>query len=697
MLLPSLGLQTTHAGDLFFRDHIHVPLGTGSATVDCSGLSCSFAVQACRVGEAANPGPPHLVQIGTTNPSGLRGKEAHLLECGTGIFTLAETQLSSVTQPASKKALVAMGRQQQRHLRILYGAPASLRVGSNWAGSWSGVAQVSDYPAKPLSLAWPSGLWQTGRVLAAQHMVAQVSVLIASLYGYAPGSTHQDALKRTDSILEVFTKEVVLGRRGIRAVCGDFNHSEQALEQIAVCKSHGWQEAQTLASARWGQEEVMTCKFATKRDFVYLSPEAVAACVAVQVRQDYAEHSTVLATLSLDIMAEKVQRWPVPAEIPWSEIDVDAWHLEGSHSLGSGFVHRDSTAWMAHFADTFETSLHGFVKKPGGRLPTCCKGRSGRTQPTCAEAAPITLRPSRPGEESLRHDLLSRELNRWFAQLRRIQSLCHAVKAGRQHADAVIYRATLWHAIVASKGFQGGFRKWWSAREVRLQGSPAALPAGLPPSAVVHAIFLDFRENFRRFESWCVRKRSQVLQDKYQHSMDCLCRDLRAEPSSQVDTLQIHRSYAILDLSSDGSLVHLDPPLDTRGTSTWQAEGHHLRLEPVTPEVCQVFSDFVLSPEVEIVQTQTLAAISDIQSEFVSLWSSRWQKHGNMSRSDWGRVIEFAHAFLPKGRCVLQPITASQWRRQVQRFKPRAARGPDAWSKQDLQHMPDCMLQDSWV
>ena len=92
----------------------------------------------------------------------------------------------------------------------------------------------------------------------------------------------------------------------------------------------------------------MTCKFATKRDFLYLSPEAAAAVMAVGVRHDFAEHAAVILTLSVPILVERAQRWPLSAEIPWDQVDTDAWHHEGDHHPVQGSM--SSTHWLNAFS-----------------------------------------------------------------------------------------------------------------------------------------------------------------------------------------------------------------------------------------------------------------------------------------------------------------------------------------------------------
>ena len=244
---------------------------------ECSGF---------RFGEARHPGPCE-VTIGTSNPSGLRNKEGIVADWGPGVWALSETQLSQVTQPSSRKALVSLGHQQCRHVRVHIGAPAPLRTSSEWAGSWSGVLQSTDFPSQPIRLSWPLGAFETGRVQVVMHSIAQVPVCVANVYGYSPGPTWPRALAMTDDLLVTLTKDLVLGKQGLRIIAGDFNHSSSSLSQTDLWRQAGWVECQEYAAQHWGQDIQPTCKGATVRDFLWLSPEAAALLKRVTVTDDF--------------------------------------------------------------------------------------------------------------------------------------------------------------------------------------------------------------------------------------------------------------------------------------------------------------------------------------------------------------------------------------------------------------------------
>ncbi|CAE7506880.1 aquIMA [Symbiodinium sp. CCMP2456] len=541
-----------------------------------------------RYGEASNPGPEPLISFGTSNPSGLRGKEQHVADLGPGIWQLSETQLSAISLPSSSRALKALTAALHRDVRIFAGAPAPLRTGSSFAGSWTGVLTLSDYPCRPVQLQWLHDSFHTGRIQALHHFVHDTPILTANVYGFPSGKTYVDARARTERLLETLTHELVLGRKGIRMISGDFNHWHAHLDQVQIWKQQGWIEAQELAALRWQQEPVPTCKGSTHRDFIFLSPEAAALCGEVRVTNTFAEHATVIAGIRLTGV-HRVQSWPFPAEIPWADVDVPSW--------------------------------------------------------TEACAAP-------------------------------------SIHADDCHTDAT-----------AEHSFHPSFPQWWPRRPVQLVGSPQHLPHWLPSAEVCRRLFLDFRDNYRKFEAWNVRQRQAILTEQYAHNRDLLFRDLRDPRPEQVDTLELRKTYHILAVEPSTCSVHLDAEIDERGCSQWQLDGCTVQVTEISGDLCRIPDCPALHAEAELEQTTVLSSAVHVQNEFEKLWSSFWKRSFDPATTDWSRITAFAQAFLPKSRLELPPIDLAQWRAALKRFKPRAARGADGLARLDLIHMPDCYAQ----
>ncbi|CAE6971394.1 Pol [Symbiodinium sp. CCMP2592] len=522
--------------------------------------------------------------------------------------------------------------------------------------------------------------------MISQHHHDALPITVATVYGYPQGPTWPKALSQTDAILTTLTREVVLGARGFRVICGDFNHDACRLHQCQLWQANGWVEAQALANAVWGTPPQPTCKNATQRDFIWLSPEAASYCVNVQVSEIFQEHSTLIAGFSLPCHAVVETTWPLPSELPWADIDVDAWHLLAGHQPVPQTP--DSTQWFSSFSKAFEHSLDGHVGSfPGGRLPSNCFGRGSRTAPQKSSCCRRPLRASRPGEDALRHDGLGAEVRRWFQQLRRLQSLVHATRAANPSPSAQEYRLALWHSICNARGFRGGFATWWLNRPIRSVGSPSFLPQCVPDALTACLLHEDFRSNFRKLESWHMRNRARILDAKYDKSLAQIYTELRDPAPEQVDTLQIRREYAILASDPSSAQLHLERPPDLRGTSTWTLDGSPVSFQSVDADVCSLAVDGVLEGS-ELEQVQTLSSVADLHREFVSLWAPRWQQHAGTTPSDWRRFLDFAAAYLPAFSFDLPDIDVSTWNRALRRFRPRAARGPDGWARDDLLHLP---------
>ena len=650
--------------------------------------NCGVNAMPYRVGEASNPGPDNSFWLTTSNPSGLRGKEAVLIEHEIGIHCLSETQLSSVTMPTCKRTLQHLGKDQHRCIRVVSWAPAPLRAHSTWAGAWTGVLSISDWPAREVSIVWPDGLYETGRLQVVQHCIPGLPLLVANIYGYSPNHPH--AAASTDALLAPITKEIVLGRIGPRAIVGDFNAAQDDLSQVSLWKQAGWVDIQDLAWQRWASPVQPTCKGATRRDYIFLSPEAASLCVSAYVKDRFQEHSTVGAQLRIAPSAEAYWAWPLPTEIPWSEIALERYHAQ-THAAVPLSVDGDSsqsvtTTFFSHHARLFEQSLDGNLPVPGGKLPGSCRGRAHLRTPVLQRACVPPPKPSRAGEEALRHDLVPREVHRWFKQLRRLQSLCHALKRSEPHENALEYRGGLWSAIRSASGFHAGFFSWWLHRPVQLPGCPLRLPEQVPCYQVAQAIFCDFRANYRRFEAWHIQKRQQILQNKHDASCKQLYLELREPPSSHVDLLVSTHTYEVLARDPAEKLLHVSAPLATHGHSEWRLDGIPVAITPVSQDVCRVLGSDPLPTGEELEQSCYVSSPPEIQEVFFKVWSERWNKAA--SPDGWERIFRFTKAFLPRLQCSLEPITPDVWHAALKRYKPYAARGPDGYAKTDLQNMP---------
>lgn len=440
---------------------------------DPDDLSCAFFPW----GEALNPGPTDSdmdsVWFSFSNPSGLRSKEGHLLDFGPGVHACSETQLSHVTQPTCAQQFRWLAKEQSRLVRVHMGAPAPLRSRSEWAGSWTGVATVSDFPSQEILLPYATER-SCGRVLTTRHFIGSLSILHAVVYGFPPGPTWPQAKSLTSSLLEVLTTEIVLGSQGPRIIGGDFNLGPLDSPQFDVWRRLGWCSAQELALRLWGSPPLPTCKGQTERDLVFLSPEAISLCRDVVLRDVFCDHSTIFVRLGISQYRSSVRVWPLPSAIPWDQVS-DAWSSSVAQPLDFTL---DSDHRWASWACDWEQALDTHIpSQPASSLQPGQKGRLQRSAPMFRDAQISCLKPSRPSEVRLRCDLVGTQVKHWFKQLRRLQSFVAAVRNMKTSVDAVTYRLELWSSIIHAKGFEGGFRHYWTFhRGVTLSDTPTQIP-----------------------------------------------------------------------------------------------------------------------------------------------------------------------------------------------------------------------------
>ena len=169
----------------------------------------------------------------------------------------------------------------------------------------------------------------------------------------------------------------------------------------------------------------MTCKGRTCVDHVWLSPEALALCQSVEVREVFAEHASVLAFLDVDLAPATLLRWPCPAELPLASV-ATTWPTVAVTPLPAQSA--DVDALFHQWATSFEDSFDGHVStQPAGRLVPQQRGRFGATAPRLLPTTCHVHRPSRHGEVQLRNDRLGSVVSLWFTQLRRLQRYKQAI------------------------------------------------------------------------------------------------------------------------------------------------------------------------------------------------------------------------------------------------------------------------------
>eukprot|EP00438_Fugacium_kawagutii_P029499 Skav222725 [mRNA] locus=scaffold2390:142978:151550:+ [translate_table: standard] len=216
-----------------------------------------------------HPGPEPAdatrFSLGCANPSGIRGKSLSFLDFSPGIYSISETQATAVTFRSFTKEIMAF-QQPGRHLKAVHGEFAPLRSNSTFAGAWTGVAHLSDFAIRPISLPWRGHEWTSGRVLVSSFHFGLHCIVGAAVYAPPQGPTYPDSKRLTSELLGTLTEEIVLGRQGPRFIAGDMNHDPEDLAVFRLWEAAGWRECQSWALDFLQRPRTPTCKGATIRD-----------------------------------------------------------------------------------------------------------------------------------------------------------------------------------------------------------------------------------------------------------------------------------------------------------------------------------------------------------------------------------------------------------------------------------------------
>lgn len=639
-------------------------------------------------GEALNPGPSLALNL--VNPTGVRSKEQLLFDLPRGITCIAETHLAAPGIASSCGLFRYLAKQDQRCLRLLPGASAPLRARSLTTGVWSGVMQLlSDLPCHRLQMHWPNGEYGLGRVQTANFRMGDVLIQGTVLYGWSRGPTWPRAHQATRDLLKHLSQEIIHGASGFRFICGDFNGDESKLPELDDWISAGWQEVQTLHARLSGEGPFPTCKGSTQPDRVYISPELATYFVRCEVADLFADHSVVTGYFDIPGSASTYSWWPLPSKIPWSSVDLQAWQESCPTFDVFDASRHNSTDYMTALGQNYESSLKpDFLPTVPNGLPRACRGRAQHSQPISRPRNLKTLRPSRNGEEQPRCDIVSHSVQRWFRQLRRIQSLLRNMRRNSDTVTALCYRLDLWRAIRSACGFAGSFPVWWTVRPYCLPGAPSSLPELLPTLCVVELIFQDFKQNYRALESWNLKHRGETLRAVLRTDMRKAFQSLRPNTASTPDRFVETTVAQVVDVEADTCLVHVDHPLTPTSQVCWTLDDEPARVIPIHPQVLEVHSSIPLTPGQELCMHSQITEPADMHTHLQKFWMARWQKFAEVPAEQWNRLLGFVKAYMPSLDFTLPSITGDMWDQINRRYTSQAARGPDGFDHLDLLNMP---------
>lgn len=169
------------------------------------------------------------------------------------------------------------------------------RSTSSDAGQWSGVRFASAYPCRVIAAPWPQDLFSTGRLQFGAFFTPAGWISGSVVYGYPEGRTHQNALQKTEDMLD-FAFQRMSAQPGPRFLAGDWNFTPDSLHITSRLRAAGWVEVQDHLHMLTGKPIENTCKGATRKDHLWLSPELALGFVDLSIDHEvFADHAVLIA------------------------------------------------------------------------------------------------------------------------------------------------------------------------------------------------------------------------------------------------------------------------------------------------------------------------------------------------------------------------------------------------------------------
>ena len=632
---------------------------------------------ACRVGEAAVPGPSSSNvpswSLGVCNPSGLLHK-GHLLCNQVDVWAVSETHLSLAAYRRFRNELRSHGSDFQW---CVPGVHVPCRSTVSDVGAWSGVAVISQWPTRSLPADWNYALAASGRLVCTTTYLHGLWVSGVTMYGTPCGPTHPNAKATTNALLTAAVARIGQSH-GPRYVCSDWNHDLDTLEAYDLLTSLGFVEVQTLHFDKTGVHPQPTCKLKTQRDFLFLSPELQNIFDTCSVHHDmWPDHSPVVAHFRGGQREMIRTPWPIPFAIPWDQLK------DREEGLFVDFAYpHDPTAQYGKLWQDVEQKAQTRAKKHGRPLPLSSLGRGQRTSPAVVSAVAPPVVIGRKGDLQPNYYGSSWQHAHMFRQVRRLQSYVRLVQVlvpGVTHTE---HRASLWRAICLAPGFPPSFSEWWSDRSshslVRI------LPIDPPAYDVAVEIFAFVETATRNFEKHLNRHRAYHTKLRRGHDMRQVYAAVKKDPPIPVETLIQSNKAIVRQIDHDDVAVELEAETPWFPDQPILHQGRTLDTIYVTEDKLWLSSIEGIEPGHVLVQSRGLGKLSEIFAAFVEQWSQRWCRHDLVPDSQWSSIVDFASR-------VLRPIHAPEvvWNRDVVQALFRSKRkvtscGVDGVTRMDL-------------
>lgn len=635
-----------------------------------------------RIGEAMVPGPSGVEDqwaLGSIKPTGLSGKATAKSTPSRYLRGVRESFVCTREPPRFRREMESCKCQ----FNFVPGAPAPLQcTGLHAVGGTEGF--LTTVPFRPVSHGWDHELHSTGRIHAATFQIGDQWIGGGVIYGQACQPNSRETKQFTNSLLQEMTRQLVDPFPGPAFVAGDWNQEPGHLEEEQEWVKRGWCDIQTWAEETLHIPPGPTCRFVSRKDFVYISPALQSLIRAVFNQFDhFPDHSTLRASMTRPMQSKPIPRWRSPHAIPYDHPNAKAIAM---HPCAEVPVSDDPTVQYQLLGQHFEAHVDQVRREAKvDMLVDQQKGRANTMQRDFVRPHTIPIKASRQGEFTPTVSSWSMLHKQWVTQLRRLQSFQRAVRPiavseGREH-----YKRQVWHAIMHAPGFPGGFHGWWTKQSAGSMDWPSPASA-MPDHANAHKLYLAMKASVEHLETTLKTHSTTQAKKARQENPNLVFQDVKRPRPVPVQVIISKVHTKVLEVPDEAVVESTDGFTDNKPCET---RGGTLPVLHVESDQVWFKVNHGLAPGDVVAQVDTKGDVEDIHHAFIAEWKQRWDRHRHRPADRWSELVELSRlAFTPR-EMKLKPLTLARWKKAIRSKKHTAATGMDAISRRDMLAMPD--------
>ena len=480
----------------------------------------------------------------------------------------------------------------------------------------------------------------------------------------------------------------MLNATGPRYIAGDFNQ-EHDLPQIELWRKKGWKEVQEIFESMTGRSPLPTCYGKTRKDFLWISPELQPHLESVEVASHvFPDHAALIAHFKPCGAQDYKYHWRRPKPFSWKDIPkLPDLNFQIDHAQTSEDICKSiATAFEDRVQTALETKNSGLHPSQRGRCHTLTTSKIPlHTKP---------IKPSRHGSFQPAYNGQSLQHQRWFTQLRRLESLCKLIlKQPNWTSQQPVHAEREWRAVHRAPGFDQGFSAWWKQIHPKYQDSPESLPLQLPTLPQMGGIILTFTQEVRAFEKVLANELQTKAKNSRAHNPNKVFKDFAKPAVHPVQILDKSISAKVVQVDDETSSLILDKPCDFRPGPIL---GPHGPIHPIMTCHDTVWIEPTDKVPIgsQLSQTDHVGDLDSLFASFADEWVQRWDKHRDLPSDFWDPINDFVTLAIPQQEAMdLPPITPTVWRDALRKKRCRAAPGPDGLTRDGLLNFPNDITQ----